>query len=282
MCRANCLLLLIVSCLWTLLLGTPVSATASDEHFRRALEFRFNGDIDAAIVEYRHALELDPNSVQGHDLLGLLLLEERGDLDGAISEFMTALRIDPRCNFCQLHLNQAVDLRNNTAAEHIARGNQLYGTGELHRAAAAYRIAVQIDPKDAVAHNSLAWTLYKLGSLKEGSREIELALKLKPEDPEFINTLACILYEKGDVDGALDNWRKAIALSKTPGAADLYGLAIGLLAKGDTSGAAKYFEQAVKADSKYLDATYIRDRIGMSVHALAGHDRLLSLVKPEK
>jgi tetratricopeptide (TPR) repeat protein len=257
-------------------------STPAEAHFRQALEFRFRGNMDAAIVEYKRALDMDPTSIQGHDQLGMLLLEEKGDLDGAISEFMTALSLDPGCNSCQLHLNDAVDRRNSKPADQITRGNILYSSGDFKRAAAAYRIAVSLDPQNATAHNSVSWTLYKLGEVNEGLKEVEIALKLKPNDPEFVNTLACLQYEKGDVDAAITTWKKAIALSKTPGAADLYGLAVAYLSKGETSNAVKYFEQAIKTDPKYLEISFVRDRIGMSVHALAEHDKLVALHKKDK
>lgn len=259
-----------------------LAANPADEHFRRALEFRFRGDTDAAILEYRRGLQVNPANILARDQLGLLLLNEKGDVDGAISEFMSALSLSPTCSSCELHLSEAMDKRNSKASDQVARGNQYYSAGDLSRAVAAYRIAVANEPEDAVAHNSLAWTLYKIGRIDEGLTEVKLALNRRPDDPEFINTLACLLYDKGDVDPAIVEWKRAISLSKTPGAADLYGVAVGLLHKGDTTGAAKYFADALKVDPRYADASYIRDRVGMSVNSLATHERLLQLSNKDK
>lgn len=252
-------------------------AASAQEHFGRALRYRFLGRTDAAIAEYERGLERDPDSVEGHAQLGTLLLEEKGDVDGAISQLMTALSIDPQCKFCQTRLQEALDHKNGKAADEITRGNQLYSAGQLNRALGAYRIALHIEPSNAIAHNSLAWTLYRLGELDEGMAEVREALRLKPNDPEFVNTLACLLFDRGDVNGAITEWKRALSLSKTPNPADLYGMAIGMLAKGDQAGAVRYFNEAIKIDPKYADATYVRDRIGMSVRALATHDKLLSL-----
>ena len=260
----------------------PCRAATANDCFSRAVEFRFLGQTDAAITLYRRGLELDPGSVDGHTQLGTLLLEERGDVDGAMSEFITALGIDPGCRFCQQRLDEALDMVNSKSTDQVSRGNKLYTEGQLTRAAAVYRLAVHIDPSDGPAHNSLAWTLYRMGELDEGMREVREALRLKVDDPEFINTEACILFDKGDVDGAIARWRKAIALSKTPNPADLYGMAIGLLSKGDNGGATRYFEESLKADARYADLRFVRDRIGMSVNAVATHDRLISLAKKDK
>jgi Tfp pilus assembly protein PilF len=253
------------------------AANGADEHFQRALDYRLQGNIDAAQVEYRRALELDPNFVDAHANLGVLLLQDRGDVDGAISEFVTALGIDPGCAFCQSELNQAVDLRNSKAEDNIARGNSYYRVGQLNHAVGSYRVAIYLDPTNADAHNSLAWTLYRLGKLAEARAEVEEALRLKPNDAEYINTLACVLLDSGDVQGAIKQFQSAIVHSQKPNPADLYGLATALLSTGDKSGAIENFKQALKDDPNYADANYLRDKIGMSVHTLASHDLLLTI-----
>ncbi len=257
----------------------PLAAHAShaQAHWRLALDFRFQGRTDAAIAEYVRGLEIEPEAVAARDQLAMLLLEEAGDVDGAISQLLTALNYDPSCSFCRLHLDQALSIRNSTAFEQIARGNRLYAEGKRERAAAAYRIAAYIDPGDAVARNSLAWTFYSLGRIKDGFAEVDIALKLKPDDPEYINTLACLYYENGDLDTAINTWRKAISKSNEPAAADLYGLALGMISRGDDEQAGRFFVLAVEADPKYRDLAYVKDRVGMSLKAVAYHDKLLSL-----
>ncbi|HEY9790140.1 MAG TPA: tetratricopeptide repeat protein [Candidatus Obscuribacterales bacterium] len=260
-----------------LLVASVAAGPEADVHFQRALDYEFHQDIDAAIAEYRRGLELDPNSLAGHANLGVLLLNEWGDVDGAISEFMTALGIDPENAFAQTHLNEAVALRNSTADEDIERGNNYYRAGQLVRAAAAYRIACYVAPKNAEAHNSLAWTLYRLGKLNDALKEVTTALRLAPEDAEYINTLACVLYDRGDAEGAMKEFERAIAHSKKVNAADLYGLAVVFFSQGDKQRAADNFKQALQNDPNFADARYLRDKIGMSVHALASHESLLDL-----
>ncbi len=267
-----------------LLIGPSANAQEGSEHFRRALESRFAGQSDAAIAEYKRGLQLQPNNIDARMQLGSLLLEERGDLDGAISEFMTAIGIDPGCATCESRLNEAMEIKNGKPSDLVIKANLLYSSGQINRAAASYRIAIQADPTNAEAHNALAWTLYKLGGAKnlaDGVKEVQEALKIKPDDAEYINTWACLLYDQGDIDGALSKWHKAIANSKKPSAADLYGLAIGSLSKGDKTNALKYFRDSIATDAKYADLNYVRDRVGMSVHTVAGHEQLASMVAKE-
>lgn len=258
--------------------GVPCHAATAEKHFQNAVDLRFRGESDGAIDQYRKGLALKADCADAHMQLGILLLDEKGDLDGAISEFVTALGLDPNFKTCQARLDDAIERRNSSPADLVARGNRFYASGELNRALAGYRVALQVDRKDATAHNSLAWTLYRMGKLDEGLSEVREALRLKPNDPEFVNTLASILFDKGDVSGAAGNFQKAISLVKTPNPADLYGLAAVAVTRGDTTAAAKYFHEALKLDPKYDDAAYLRDRIGLSIKTLSNHDRLVSLI----
>lgn len=262
------------------LLGVLPSSFASNEgdyHFGLALQQEMTGNVDAAIAEYRRGLKQSPQSVDGHTRLGTLLLDEEGDIDAAISEFITALTIDPGCQSCQTRLDEAVVRRNASVRDGINRGNDLYRAGQLGRSAAAYRIAICADPNDAEARNCLAWTLYRLGKLDSAALEVKEALRLKTDEPEYVNTLACVQYDQGNVDQAITSFKKAIAKSKTPNPADYYGLAIAYLAKGDQTNSVKFFRDAVKSDPNYASSAYLRDKIGMSVHTLALHDKLLSI-----
>jgi Flp pilus assembly protein TadD len=273
----------VVTVLLVQLLSTPPAFCQSAEmHFQQAVQRQFAGDTAGAIAQYRKGLALQPTNADARARLGVVLLEQSGDIDGALSELITALSLDPECSFCQRALDGAVERMNLKATDSIGVGNDFYRTGDLNRAAAAYRVAVHLNNGDADAHNSLAWTLYRLGRLSEARREVDTALTLKKDEPEYVNTLACILFDQGNLEGALATWQKSITLSKKPNPADLYGLAVGSLSKGDKALAAKHFKEAIKIDAGYAEAAYLRDRIGLSAHTLAAHDQLLKLVEEKK
>ncbi|MBY0357028.1 MAG: tetratricopeptide repeat protein [Candidatus Obscuribacterales bacterium] len=260
-------------------LSFPFAVASGSYHFDRALQYQFAGNPEAAVAEYRQGLKDEPESVDGHTRLGVLLLDEVGDADGAISEFVTALTIDPQCRYCQSRLDGAVSRKNASGTQGLALGNDLYRSGQLSRAVAAYSIASQAEPKDAELRNCLAWTLYRIGKLDEALFEVNTALRLKPNEPEYVNTLACILFDRGDLEGALRQWKRAIADSKTPNPADLYGLAVGFFNKGERDLATKNFKDALKLDANYANLDYLRNKIGLSVHTLASHDKLLELAQ---
>ena len=68
-----------------------------------------SGDVEAAIVHYRSALALKPNSAVIHGNLGSLLAQG-GRLDEAIVEFRRALELEPDYEPARRHLEQALAL----------------------------------------------------------------------------------------------------------------------------------------------------------------------------
>jgi tetratricopeptide (TPR) repeat protein len=255
----------------------PEKVQATSSGASDVIDFEFNGRIDADIVKYQRALKDQPDSVILHLQLGQLLLDQKGEVDKAIIQFQDAVKVEPTCGSCMVRLEKAKQLKESTGDELVLDANQYYVNKQYKRAEALYRIAIHNDPRNSQAHNCLSWTLYKEGSLEEGLSEIHEAMRLKANDPEYINTLGCLLYDNGNSKGALEAWQKAVSLSATPSPADLYGMAVALVSQGDKEQARKYFEQAIKEDSRYADLDYLSDKVGMSVKTLSMHDCLLSL-----
>jgi lipoprotein NlpI len=58
----------------------------------------------AALADYDHALQIDPNDEHAYNNRGLVL-QARGDLEGAVADFSQAIQIDP--TFSQAQRNRA-------------------------------------------------------------------------------------------------------------------------------------------------------------------------------
>ena len=67
---------------------------AADEHFDRGNALDENGNRDAAIKEWQHAVELNPDHVAAHFNLGIAYADE-GEDELAISQLREAVRLDP-------------------------------------------------------------------------------------------------------------------------------------------------------------------------------------------
>ena len=76
---------------WVALQGGPADAT---QHFRQGLDARKEGRLDAAIVEFRKASELDPNLSEAFLNLGETYMEKH-DYAAAIAPLKRALELKP-------------------------------------------------------------------------------------------------------------------------------------------------------------------------------------------
>jgi hypothetical protein len=103
--------------------------------------------------------------------------------------------------------------------------------GRLDKAISHYREALQINPKDAMAHCNLGAALHEQGQLDEAIAEHRKAIRLKPDYPEAHYNLGNALRDKGRLDEAIAEYRETLRINPTD--AEAYGaLGQALLALG--------------------------------------------------
>jgi tetratricopeptide (TPR) repeat protein len=91
-------------------------------------------------------------------------------------------------------------------------GNSYLGLGQLDRAVASYRHALQISPNFAGAHSNLGNALQSLGQLDEAVSCYRRALQLQPDFAEAHNNLGNALRDLGRFDEALACYRSALQI----------------------------------------------------------------------
>ena len=91
-------------------------------------------------------------------------------------------------------------------------GAILEHTGKKPEALNAMERSVQLDPKDAQAHNNLGVALHARGSLEEAETSYRQALALKPSDAEVYYNLGSTLKALERLAEAEENYRQAITL----------------------------------------------------------------------
>lgn len=128
--------------------------------------------IDESIVEYRRALELNPDFAEAHVNLGASLADQKR-LDEAISEFRTAVKLKP--HMTPGHYNLAVVLSEK---------------GQLVEAIGEYRKVLELKPADADAHSELGRALADNGQIDEAIEQYEQALKIDSTNVDAVNGLA--------------------------------------------------------------------------------------------
>lgn len=87
--------------------------------------------------------------------------------------------------------------------------------GELDQAAAAFRKAVEVDPTDALAWDSLGVVLVRAGDEARGVEAFRRALRAAPGHAEAHRNLAVVLDRQGRPAEALRHYRAFLA--KSPG-----------------------------------------------------------------
>ncbi len=154
------------------------------------------GQMDAAIEEYKLAIQLDNKLVEAHYFLGnIYQLTASPEL--AATSFQTAVQLNP----------DFFEALNNLAAILV----------ELHRPVEAKKVldkALKIDPDS----NRLLCNLANYYMLENDSENaMQVASRVNKADPDFVDALKILgklYYKKPDYDNALKFYRKAYKLSQ--------------------------------------------------------------------
>ncbi len=181
----------------------------------------------AAAVEFRKALELDPDEAQSHNNLGLALVET-GKVEEGMEHYRKALELSP--GYPEAHNNL---------------GSALVRSRRLPEAVEQFEKALQSNPDHPSAHVNLGAALAQMGRIDEAMPHLEKAVELLPEDAEAHTNLGLALALKGQLDAAIPHLEKALEVN--PAAFEgQFNLARILAAQGKFEQAIPHFEQAVK------------------------------------
>lgn len=127
------------------------------------------GDFDAAIREYRHALEQNPNDATVRNKLGIChqQIKESGRAE---DQYRQALRLNP--NYAEAWNNL---------------GSLAHGNGDYKQAIKYYQKAVGLRPNFATAYRNLGAADFALGQIEDGLAAWEAAYRI---DPSVLSTSA--------------------------------------------------------------------------------------------
>jgi tetratricopeptide (TPR) repeat protein/Tol biopolymer transport system component len=208
---------------------TKMDAPATDFYriFDLAGELARKGDYAAALVEWRKAVEIDPEDGKARYHLAFAL-DRQGQLDEAVAQYQ-----------------KAVEFNSNNAAAYSSLAVALTRTGKLADGIESYKKSLEIDPKNPIAEGNLAAALIEAGRTDEALDHINKALELDPEFADAHNLLGLVLARAGRLDDGVAHLEKAVALN--PDSLEFrFNLGRVLAARHSFAEAIPQFERAVE------------------------------------
>ena len=208
---------------------TKMDAPATDFYriFDVAGDLARKGDYAAALVEWRKAVDMDPEDGKARYHLGFAL-DQQGQLDEAVGQYQKAVEFD-----------------SNNAAAYSSLAVALTRTGKLADGIESYKKSLEIDPKNAIAEGNLAAALIEAGRTDEALGHINKALELDPEFADAHNLLGLVLARAGRLDDGVAHLEKAVAIN--PDSLEFrFNLGRVLAARHSFAQAIPQFERAVE------------------------------------
>jgi tetratricopeptide (TPR) repeat protein len=155
------------------LLASVERQAEAHSHWGRILMSR--GQMVEAIVQFRTALKLHPDSAIDYNELGGALFKT-GQLEEA-----------------KVQLNRALEIKPDFVAARSNLGNLLFQLGRWMEATQEMRIVLELEPDRAVAHNNLGFMLFQHGCWAGAIEHFQKACERQPDEVDFLNNLAWLL-----------------------------------------------------------------------------------------
>jgi Flp pilus assembly protein TadD len=131
-----------------------------------------------------------------------------------------------------------------TSLDATRSGSAKFTAGDFEAARNDFQQAVEKNPNDAEAQNSLGQALVRLGRTAEAVSHFERAITLVPDKWAYRFNLAHAVGELGQWDRAVNEYRAAVRVFPSDYATQ-FNLAMALYKRGDLNAAVPEFEKAI-------------------------------------
>ncbi len=213
--------------------STALAATAdeqrSGEFFDEAKEYLAGGNIKAAIIQLKNALQKNPDNVAARELLGRIYIRV-GNGRAAEKEIRAAIRRGGDRSALRALLGRTLLLQGRyddalTAAVDdlgegmeraeilVIRGQAYLGLRQFDQSADAFREADRLNPREVRAKVGLAQGLVNQGKVKDAEIEVDIALSRKPESTEALALKGELRRLRRDLKGAVAHFDKALGVN---------------------------------------------------------------------
>jgi tetratricopeptide (TPR) repeat protein len=223
-----------------------------------------DGETTRALRSFHDALRLQPNHFEAQCFLAICSLnagrpgEARIGLTACIGQrprfawsyllrgvaaVQEQVYVDAEADFAAAQNLDQSDLVG--FAVHANRGRALLRQGKLEEAITDLQKAAALRPQECQAYVMLAQAFQRRKQCAEADRALETALRLRPDLPLVHRTRAEMLWERGELDDALNQYDKTIALERDKSTSPL--LAEDYVARGRVLHSQRRFADAVAA-----------------------------------
>ena len=160
-------------------------------------------------------------------------------------------------------------------------GARYYRNGNYDLARDRLRYSIELNPRNATAHYTLALTYEKLENLRLATNSYEQAVRVAPRDFNVQNAYAIFLCSQGEFDDALKQFDRAIKVPENDNAEiTMTNAGVCMMQKPDTALAESYFRQALSRKPNYGEAliqlSLMKHTSGDNLNARAFLQRYLS------
>ena len=143
----------------------------------------------------------------------------------------------------------------NAAALNYQLGAQYLRSGNYERARDRLLLSIELDPKNAVAHYTLALVYENLDNLRLAAESYEDAVRIAPRDFNVLNAYAVFLCKQRDFDNARKHFDRAIRVPENDSSyITMTNAGVCMMQKPDAEAAEQYFRQALQRKRDYGEA----------------------------
>jgi tetratricopeptide (TPR) repeat protein len=176
--------------------GNPEKA--KKKYLESGLAYVDKKQYDAAVIQFKKALQVDPNYADAHYQLGLALLRQGNDKQHLTQGYF--------------ELNQAAKLDPKNLKARLEMGNLLWARTDFKKAAEQARTVLQQDPNSAEAYALLGTSLFAQKEPAEALEAYNKVIELKPNQASgYMNRGVLYASMRKDAEAEAD-FKKAISL----------------------------------------------------------------------
>lgn len=134
-------------------------------------------------------------------------------------------------------------------------GARYYRNGNYNLARDRLLYSIELDPKNAVAHYTLALTYEKLENLRLATASYEQAVRIAPRDFNVLNAYAVFLCNQEQFDDAREQFERSIKVTENDNSeVTMTNAGVCMMQKPDYELAEAYFRQALDRRANFGEA----------------------------